>query len=635
MFSVSGRGAMRRWPRILGWLIAAIAAMLLALAAFPWGFVASHATGPLSKLAGRSISVGSARRIGALSLNPTVDLTDVRIAQAHWAGPGDLATVHNLVVRFEALPLLVGEFRPMSVAADGVVINLHRFADGRENWNDPDAKRHGVIVPALRSLTVSDGKLVLRNDRRKVLFAATITVDGVKGLRIEGSGIHRGQPLKIIAHGLPIDSKTFGGRYPVEASLRSPLLNFDAAAQLDRPIDLDHYDAQIHAAGHNLTYLDDIIQAGLFDTQPFNLTASLRHDSPTWIIRSLTGSIGRSRLSAKGTTTVIHGRSRLDLTIDADRLDFDDLSSDAQLAAAKARLARIGVRILPNTPIILDHFSKLDGTLRLKARRLLVPPGSPFRALDATVSLDHRLLRVMPVNISLLHGSMNGSLVIDHEQSTPKLTIDLRIKGARTEDLLTPDKSITAPLGGRILLAGHGDRIDDAIGRSGGHIALVAQGGTVRKDVAFYASGDAVKTVAAAIGHPTGRVPMTCLVGDFAVADGAVTPALLAIGTPRSRIDGKGSIHLANETMALSFTSRAIQPGLLQSTTPLRVDGSLARPQIGMLTTANAPKGKPTLFGKVGSFLKGLRTRGDPGRSIPAARLNCTSLAARLLSSHR
>ena len=323
--------------------VAAIAALMPAT--FPWGVFAHRATPALSQMVGRKVSIGSARRTDFLSFTPSVELSDVRIAQPEWADGEDFARIHHLTVRFRVWALLLGRFQPESVIADGLVLRLHRYADGRENW--VDRKHRPLIGPVLHLLTVRDSRIELRNDNRQVLLAASIAVDPQRGLSVLGDGTHRNQPVHVEVRGPPVTAAAIGKPYPTTVSIRSAILTFEATGHLDQPLDLDHYDARIRTSGRNLLHLDDIIQAGLFETQPFRLTADIRHQAPDWIIRSLRGTVGRSLLSASGTVRAVPGHTSVALRVDADRLDFDDLASDKQRAEARKRIARLGQEFYP------------------------------------------------------------------------------------------------------------------------------------------------------------------------------------------------------------------------------------------------------------------------------------------------
>jgi hypothetical protein len=105
-------------------------------------------------------------------------------------------------------------------------------------------------------------------------------------------------------------------------------------------------------------------------------------------------SVGRSAIRAKATVLKRDGRTKIDATIDAPQLDFDDLADDAGLAAARAKEARIGPRILPDTRINLEKMGPTDGTIRVSIASLLVKGGSVFKSLSGTLKLDHRVLRL-------------------------------------------------------------------------------------------------------------------------------------------------------------------------------------------------------------------------------------------------
>ena len=88
----------------------------------------------------------------------------------------------------------------------------------------------------------------------------------------------------------------------------------------------------------SLSYLDHVIEAGLFGTHPIVLDADVRRRGDEWEVDRLGGTIGRSAMT--GRATIRKGeRTRIDADAHFTQLDFDDLSDvhgQAKSAATKA-----------------------------------------------------------------------------------------------------------------------------------------------------------------------------------------------------------------------------------------------------------------------------------------------------------
>ena len=613
--------------RILAGTALAAGAGALAVAAFPWGWLRSPAERLLSAELGRPVTIAAADRVDGFGFSPTVRMSGIRVPQPAWAGRGDLARIDDITVRFPVLPLLTGQFRPTAIDIAGLHLALVRNAAGR--WNTDNGRPatpsdSDAAIPRIRHLRIRNGDVRLVDARRRLDLRTHVVADAER-LRIDGAGRLRGAPIRVTASGRALNDLDPDARYPFAFAVVSPQVTLSGRGRMDRPLDLARMEARVASHGNGLKSLDTLVQAGLPETPDYRLTAHLRRDPGRWTFTDLRGTLGRSDLAGTLSVSRQDGRTRLDATLRAARFDFDDLSSDAARARSAARDRAVGRRILPGTRIRLDKLGHVDGRLRFTADRLLMPPGSRFQSLRATLVLDHRRLTVRPIRVGLTHGTLSGSMIVDHRGADPALTMRLAMRGARIEDVLTSVAEASGPLNGRITLDGRGSTLRQAIAGASGTIGLVATDGRVARTLATLAAGDLLRGAGLAIGKDKGSVPIRCLVGHFDVHRGRLTPSPLLIDTPIMRADGQGSVDLATERLALVFHGRSKRPDLLQSAAPVRISGTLANPKLDV-TPPDPPGRKRGLFAKVGVFLKTIRTRGDAGRATRAPDADCARL---------
>lgn len=599
---------------------------VIAVAAFPWGMLRGQVESQLSARLGRPVTIASADRIDGFGFSPTLRLSGIRVPQPGWAGSGDLARIDDLTVRFPVAPLLRGKLLPTAIDVAGLHLSLIRDANGRWNTDtgSEQADDGNNDIPRIRHLRIRDSDLRLVDARRRLNVMTTLAADD-RTLRIAGRGTLQNAPVRITATGAALNDLDPGARYPFALAIASSRVTLSARGTMDHPLDTDHFDARVTSKGDDLKSLDAVVQAGMPETQEYDLSASVRRDAPGWSFTDLRGTLGRSDLAGTLTVTKPNGRTHLAATLRADRFDFNDLSSDAAQARSVARDRAIGRRVIPGTRIRLDKLGHVDGTLRFTAARLLMPPGSRFRTLSATLVLDRRMLTVRPFRVGLSHGTLAGGMVVDHRGSAPKLSMRLAMRGARIEDVLTSVSEASGPLEGRIALDGTGSTLRDAMAASSGTIGLVAREGKVARTLATLAAGDLLRGAGLAIGKDTGTVPIRCLIGRFTVRGGKLSPDPLLVDTPVMRADGRGSVDFSTERLALTFTGRSKQPDLIQSAAPVRITGTLADPKLDV-TPPDPPGRKRGLFDKVGAFLKTIRTRGDEGRAAPAPNADCARL---------
>lgn len=617
------------------WIVAAVIGIpvlaIVLLATLPLGLLKGFAENRLGDRFDAPASIGAIERLDGISLSPRIRVTGIRIGQPAWAGPGDFATIDEAVLRVPLLPVLLGRFRPDSVDVRGLDLNLVRLADGCANWT----KRKRNTRPGdsgLDHLTISNSRLRLREDIWHMTLDASLSVDVAHGLAIAGTGTHRGQPMRMSASGGAIDGAAADARWPIRLSLASPLLTLDAAGSTDRVLDISGFDATMTASGPDIVYLDDIIEAGLPGTQEFALKATVRRGRPDWTVKAISGRIGRSVFAGNLLVKKRDGRTILDGALAAETLDFDDLSSDKGLAAAAAKRRAVGPRIIPDTQIHFEKLGKVDGTLRISAKRLLMAHDSIIQGFSGTMTMDNRILTLSPLAIRLTRGTMTGSVRVDHRSGDPQLTLDLRQQGTRLMDLLGSAEDIDGPVQAHFRLAGTGRDVRSALAAANGRVGIVMQGGTMRKTLAVFASGDILDSIGAAIGgSKTARVPVNCLIADFAAKAGTLTPHTLVLDTPVGRSDGSGTASLSSEQLALLFAGRSKNPDPIQLAAKIRVGGTFTDPALSVTNAEGAAPKSRGLLGKVGALLGSLRTRGDTGRGLPVPPVNCAALSAQAL----
>ena len=390
-------------------------------------------------------------------------------------------------------------------------------------------------------------------------------------------------------------------------------------------LNLDVFDARIAAQGHDIAYLDDIIEAGLPGTQEFALSAKVHRARPDWVITGLGGQIGRSRLTGSATIEKREGRSLINGRVHATTFDFNDLSSDEGRTLALQKKARLGDRVLPDTSIDLRHFQHTDGSLRFAADQLLIPGGSVFQSMSGTLRINHRVLAVDDFVAGMTAGRLVGSVRVDHRSGLPKLATNLRVEGTRLEQVMGSSKDVSGPLRGRIQLNGQGETIREALARANGSVKIVVIGGRLRALIATVIGQDLGRTIGQALGNKDAVVPIRCLVASFQARNGQLAPNPLAMDATISVARGSGSINLQDEKINLSLSGAAKKPSLLRLDEPVRITGTLSHPSVtvaGMAPASHIGFGK--VFKLVTHSIGNIIKRDTAPRAQP---VNCAALA--------
>lgn len=331
--------------------LAAAAILLLTLligaAAFPVEMLKGVAERRLSAEFDTPVTIGALSRTSVFSFTPEIVVQDLRIVQPAWAGKGDFLKLTRASARLSIFDLLAGDPDSQSISVAGLEIALVRDAKGNSNWAGRSGKppRADSGAPSLNRLQIDKGRFSLRDAKRRLDIAGTVTADAAQGLVIDAAGSFDGTPARLKVRGKALAPQQGNGPWPFSASLTSDVLDVTASGTTAGPLNFHDITMRMTARGTSLKKLDYVIEAGLFGTQDIDLSGSVRHIGEDWFIDTLGGTIGRSRINAKATVLKRDGRTKIDATIDAPQFDFDDLADDAGLAAARATEARIGKRV--------------------------------------------------------------------------------------------------------------------------------------------------------------------------------------------------------------------------------------------------------------------------------------------------
>ena len=624
----------RRTIRIAAASIAGVVFVtLLLLAMFPVGVLRGIAEDKLSEEFGAPVHIGALSRLDSVSFTPDILVRDVRIAQPAWAGKGDFLKAREIRTTLPIFALLAGKPSPRSIEVAGLDIALVRDAQGNSNWGgrarQPGSDRDPLD---LAKLIVRDSRFSLRDAKRRLALSGTILADSQNGLRLSATGRFNGAPASLSARGAPLRNAARGTPWPFSVTLESAPLDLEAKGSMAGALNADDVTMTMTARGTSLKELDHVIEAGLFGTQDIALAGKVRRKGEDWFIDSLDGKIGRSTLHARATVLKRDDRTKIDATIKAPAFDFDDLADDAGLAAARAKEARIGKRVLPDTRIDLSRMGPTDGIIRFTIDRLLIEGGSAFRSLKGELKLDRRLLTLEKAVAGLDRGQVTGWVKIDSRQKTPIFSTELRVEGTSLETLIGSPDMIGGPLRGLVRVTGPGTTIREAFGNASGKIVFTANRGQMDRAAAFVLGQDLGGAIGEKLGGDDAMVPMRCAILSFQAEKGVLAPSPLLIDTAISSGRGRGQINLRDERVSLTLRGAAKKKAALKLVDPLRIDGTLSEPRI-VVDGKGGKQGGGILrsIGRsIGSAL-GLRKDEQAAGGLPASLVNCDALIASAL----
>jgi len=186
-----------------------------------------------------------------LSLEPTLSVTDVRIANAPWLQGEDFAHLERAEVQIVLPPLLSGIVHLRRLALEGLTLRFETAADGRENWGlldspagdkagdmaDDEADEAGdAFYPLLETVELDD--IVVTYQDRQTNWGAELVLERLRKLRrddngsftYEGLGRVNESPFEITGHFGSLEDALAASRpYPMGLSFELPGLSIELA----------------------------------------------------------------------------------------------------------------------------------------------------------------------------------------------------------------------------------------------------------------------------------------------------------------------------------------------------------------------------------------------------------------------
>jgi uncharacterized protein involved in outer membrane biogenesis len=592
----------RRHPWVCATGVAAIAIALLILF-WDWNwfrkpicsFVQAK-TERVCEIAGDlDVDLGRVTRVSAGS---------VRFGNASWSKRGDMAKAERIVVDFEPWPALFHrEFRIRRLRLEHPDVVLETGPGGKGNWVFGDGSAGAKT--RFRNLWIDGGRLRFFDPPNKTDIDIEVASEAAKKpgegapILAKGDGRWKGYPFKLEGRGeSPLELRDTERPYRIDVSASAGTTHAHAAGTLLDPLRFRDFDLRLALRGQNLEDLYPLLGIAIPPTPPYRLDGRLTRTihgpaSSTWKYDGFTGVVGDSDLGGYAHVTTGGKRPYLRADLRSKRLDFDDLagfvgaapkagggeSTNHELAAQAAKQAASG-RLLPDTPYRLDKLRAMDADVRLRAGRIDTQK-IPLDDMDAHLLLENGLLRLDPLDFGVAGGDIRSTIRMDARESAIRTRADIAARGLDLGKLM-PDlqlgKTAIGKVGGDIAIAGTGNSIAGILGSADGDARMDMGEGRISKLLMEYAGLDLAGVLRIKLTHDR-QIPIRCMAADFAVKDGVMAARRMVFDSSETRLEGKGTIDLRDETLDLVVQPRTKGFSPLSLRSPLYVRGSFRHPQ--------------------------------------------------------
>lgn len=609
---------------------------------------------PLSRYAsdktGRQIAIQGDLDVDLFSWTPSATVGGLSVGDPAWrdGGRGKTAEVGGVTLQIQLRPLLKGDVLIERLAIDRPNVSLFRDGEGRATWDfskPGEPKRQDAFkLPPIRSFVINDGVLKLRDERRDFTFNGQVNaredMGGARGFEMSGTGTLNRAPFRAVVTGGPLINIEADETYPFQADIRSGPTHVTARGGIPRPFDLGQFHMNLTANGPDMADIYDLTGLALPNTPPYRLSGRLVRDEHMYRVTGLSGRVGDSDLSGRLSVDTEPDRPFLRGALSSRRLDFDDLGAvfggapktgpgETASATQKAVASNLAAqqRIFPDSPLNVSRIRAMDADVTYRATAMVDAPMG-LNSGRVHISLDDGLLKASDLVLGLPRGSVNGDVSLNARSRVPVTTLDLRLTGARLEDLM-PQRvasraGLTGGFVGRVQLTGAGDSVHKAMSDADGEAMLVVPSGTIREAFAELMGVNVTKGLGLLLSKDMSQTPIRCGVAHFRASDGVLSANQIVFDTGPVLVTGSGTVNLQSERVAFRMKGHAKEFRLVRVLLPVTLQGPIKNPKPGVEPgQAIAQGGVAAALGALVSPIAAILPFVDPGLADDA---NCAGL---------
>jgi AsmA family protein len=596
------------WKRIGIWAGGVFGVLVVALVAFVTFADWNALKGPISRMAsaatGREIVIAGDLDVDPWSWTPEIRVSGLRIGNTpRYHERGTFAEVEEADAAVRLLPLFIGRFDFVRIDLRGADVNLYRSAEGISNWSPERVGRGRPFnLPAIREFSLSDGRVTLEDDKRRMVLNATFTTresaDPRNPGRFEliGEGQINRRPFTIELTGAPLLNVRRDRPYPFVADVQAGGTHIEANGSIARPFDFGVWQARVAASGPDLADLYPLIGLALPNTPPYNLRGVVRREGRVYGMPRVTGRVGDSDLTGAFTASRrTNDRLFLEGDFRTNSLDFDDLmavlggapdtdeTASPEQRALAANLEAQG-RLLPDAQLDISRVRNMDAQVSYRAARVR-SDRFPLRGMSVDINLDNGLLRLDPMTLQLSQGRIGGAVAINARESVPRVDLDVRLSNARLESIFrvsSGNHPMTGALYGRAQLSGRGGSVRDAAANASGTVSLVVPSGEIREAFAELTGINVVRGLGLLLSDDESKIDIRCGVASFQVENGIARTRTMVVDTETMLITGEGAVSLRDETLDLRIEGDPKEARLISISAPITLEGRLRSPDVGI-----------------------------------------------------
>ncbi|MGE5649358.1 MAG: AsmA family protein [Bacillota bacterium] len=606
---------MSRAAKILIWsgggLLAILVIAVAVLLNFNWNSVKPWINSRVSEATGRAFDIR-----GDLSLTwhappgsqggwrdwipwPRLNARDVVFGNPDWAAEPTMAQARQVTFSVSPLPLLRHRIVIPSLALDEPRLFLQRDKDGRNNWTFHSSGKPSAWELDLQRLILSKGAVHLVDAIKHADIKAQIDTLGKEGgdyqIGWKLDGTFNGEAVSGNGRaGSVLSLRDQQAKYPIDATVHVGKTTIDATGTLTEPTRLGALDLRLKLASVSMAQLYPLIHVVLPETPPFSteghLYGALNELGGNWNYEKFSGKVGSSDLSGSLHFKARKPRPLLEGTVESNYLNFRDLSpivgadSEKSKAQRNAKVDQPKDKVLPVETFKTDRLDSIDADVQFTGRKIVREKELPIDHLVTRIQLQDGELTLAPLKFGIAGGNLVSNLKIHGKSKPMKAQLRLTARHLKLKQLFPTIKEMQASLGeinGEAALSATGNSVAALLASSDGELRAVINQGTISK-LLLEEMGLNISTIIATKLFGDKQVQLNCAVNDFTIENGVMQSRAFVVDTKDATIYVNGRINLAKEQLALEIRPDSKGMRLISLRSPLYVNGSFKKPDVGV-----------------------------------------------------
>ena len=565
----------------------------------------------------------------------TVSLDNVEIANADgFDTTKPFAHVDRLTVQADVMAYIHSRQIVLpQITLDHPVVEADEKADKTANWPTGSGSSTPAGQKADPNAGPKIGQLVINNGSAHVALAplkadfdlAIATKQGDSGgatpdsqngqIVVDAKGKYAAQPITgQLVGGALLSLRDTAHPYPITLRLANGPTKVALNGTVENPLNFAGANITLEFSGPDASLLTPLTGVPIPPTPAYSIAGKLDYADKKVRFTDFKGRLGESDINGDILVDPTQAKPMVEANLVSHTVQLADLGGFIgetpgrkgeanQSSQQKAELVHkeASNRVLPDTPINLPKLNAANVRLRYKGEHIL-GRSVPLDNIVANIDITDGRIQVHPLAFGVGTGEIN--LDADLEPAGKDLKADIGVQFRRVDlaRLLAATHLVegAGSMSGSAKLVSTGNSLGSLLGHGNGDLKLGMSGGNLSAllvDIAGLEFGNALLS---ALGIPQ-RANLECFAANYVLTRGVLNTQTLLLDTSEARVQGTGSVNLADETIdyKLKTASKHFSVGTLP--TPIDITGPLKspsiKPEIGPLAArAGAAIGLGILF---------------------------------------